>query len=223
MNTRFNRILFDYDGTLIIHDKANEATNVAKLIGLDEFYMPEFSRRLNEFFHKHYNIMGRKITYEVYLENLERHIKIYRKFGIPAKRLADAMTYNSNTNTVLANSAKETLEYLVSRGYQLCVFTNGFYNAQVENMKLKGIYDYFEKVYAWDDFFAKPDTRAYFRALAKTDPSTNVMVGDTMITDILPAKEIGIYTIGINVAGQDMTQGEPDRIISDLSELMYIL
>lgn len=222
MNTKFGRILFDYDGTLIIHDKENEGKQVAKLLNLGEWQTLEFEKRLRDYFTYHYVIHNRKITYDLHYANLQR---VFRpeELGTTVKDINDAITENSIVTTTLANNAKQTLEYLVDKGYQLCVFTNGFYAGQVANMKHKGIYEYFEKVYAWDGFYAKPDERAYYKALANTDPKRNVMIGDTLATDIIPAKKLGIYTVGINLENQDITQGAPDVIISDLSELRQIL
>jgi len=222
VNTRFNRILFDYDGTLIIHDKENEGRQVSKLLGLNEWQTVEFEKRLRDYLENHFVLHGVKITKRAHYENLQN---VFRpeEIGTTVKAIDDAITENSIVSTKLANNAKVTLEYLASRGYQLCVFTNGFYSGQVANMKYKGIYDYFEKIYAWDDFYAKPDKRAYQRALEKTAPSDNVMIGDTFATDILPAHEAGIYTIGINFDRKDLAPGLPDVIISDLSELMNIL
>ena len=222
MNTRISRILFDYDGTLIIHDKENEGRQVSKLLGFDEWQTLEFEKRLKDYLENHFVLHNVKITRRAHYENLQN---VFRPedIGSTVKAIDDAITENSIVSTKLADNAKETLEYLASRGYELCVFTNGFYAGQVANMKHKGIFEYFEKVYAWDNFYAKPDERAYFRALAKTDPKTNIMIGDTIATDIVPAQKLGLYTVGINLEGRDMTQGRPDVIISDLSELREIL
>ncbi|MBQ8044228.1 MAG: HAD family hydrolase [Clostridia bacterium] len=222
MNTRISRILFDYDGTLIIHDKENEGRQVSKLLGFDEWQTLEFEKRLKDYLENHFVLHNVKITRRAHYENLQN---VFRpeEIGSTVKAIDDAITENSIVSTKLADNAKETLEYLASRGYELCVFTNGFYAGQVANMKHKGIFEYFEKVYAWDNFYAKPDERAYFRALAKTDPKTNIMIGDTIATDIVPAQKLGLYTVGINLEGRDMTQGRPDVIISDLSELREIL
>ncbi len=222
MNTRFSRILFDYDGTLIIHDKENEGRQVSKLLGFDEWQTVEFEKRLKDYLENHFVLHGVKITKRAHYENLQ---KVFRpeEIGTTVKAIDDAITENSIVSTILANNAIETLDYLVSRGYELCVFTNGFYKGQVANMMHKGIYEYFEKIYAWDDFYAKPDERAYLRALAKTEPGRNVMVGDTIATDVVPAKKLGLYTIGVNLGNQDLTQVSPDRVITDLSELRQIL
>lgn len=222
MNTRFSRILFDYDGTLIIHDKENEGRQVSKRLGFDEWQTVEFEKRLKDYLRNHFVLHGVKITKRAHYENLQN---VFRpeEIGSTVKAIDEAITENSIVSTTLAANAKETLEYLASRGYQLCVFTNGFYKGQVANMMHKGIYEYFEKIYAWDDFYAKPDERAYYRALANTEPSRNIMIGDTIATDIAPAKKLGFYTIGVNLGDQDLTQDSPDRVITDLSELRQIL
>lgn len=222
MNTRFSRILFDYDGTLIIHDKENEGKQVAKLLGFNEWQTIEFEKRLKDYLENHFVLHNVKITRKAHYENLQ---KVFRpeEIGSTVKDIDEAINENSTVSTKLANNAIETLEYLAERGYELCVFTNGFYRGQVGNMMHKGIYKYFNRIFAWDDFYAKPDERAYYRALARTEPSQNIMIGDTITTDIIPAKKMGIYTIGINLENQAVTLACPDRVITDLSELTQIL
>lgn len=223
MTTKIDRVLFDYDGTLIIHDKENEGKQVGSLLGLKEEQMPEFERRLGIFFEKCYSLNNRKMTRAIYLMNMENVIRPSRDFGVTVKQLYDAIMENSKKTTMLANNAISTLEHLVSKGYQLCLFTNGFYDEQIESMKYKGIYEYFEKVYAWDGFYTKPDKRAFFRALAGTNPENNVMIGDSLSADIAPAKEFGMYTVGINISRFGDSNIHPDVVITDLSELKVIL
>lgn len=222
MTTKINRVLFDYDGTLIIHDAENEARRVANILGLDEEQITEFKKRLSIFFTNYFTATNRKMTYDLYLRNIRKVIKP-EEFGVTAEMFDDAIVENSKFTTTLANNAKETLEYLRDKGYQLCLFTNGFYNGQVASMKHKGIYDYFEKIYAWDDFYAKPDVRAFFRVLAGTEPEYNVMIGDSLKADIEPAKKLGIHTVGINMPNLDEVLIKPDWVITDLAELQVIL
>lgn len=223
MITTINRILFDYDGTLIIHDKENEGRQVAKLLGIHEDQIPEFEGRLAVYFEKYYVVNDCKMTYDIYLRNLDAAIWPYEVFGVTARQLDEAIRENSKVSTKLASNAEETLEYLASKGYQICLFTNGFYDAQTDNMKYKGIFEYFDKIYAWDDFYTKPDRRAFIRALSGTNPKHNVMIGDSLTADIAPAKAMGIYSVGINVGNAHESAIKPDLLISDLSELRTIL
>ena len=222
MNTKINRVLFDYDGTLIIHDKENEAKQVAAILGLSLEQLPEFEKRLGLFFENYFTVTNRKMTYDLYLRNIRKVINP-EEFGTTARQLDEAIGEKCKSTTSLAPNANEVLEYLAAKGYQLCLFTNGFYKGQVESMKLKGIYDYFEKIYAWDNFYAKPDRRAFIRALAGTEPENNVMIGDSLRADIEPAKSLGIYTVGINMPVSSEFYVKPDLVITDLVELKNIL
>lgn len=222
MNTKIDRVLFDYDGTLIIHDAENEARRVADILSIDEEQIPEFKKRLSIFFTNYFTATNRKMTYSLYLRNIQKVIKP-QDFGVTAEIFDAAIVENSKSTTTLASNAIETLEYLADKGYQLCLFTNGFYNGQVASMKHKGIYEYFEKIYAWDDFYTKPDVRAFFRALGGTAPEHNFMVGDSLRADIEPAKKLGIHTVGINMPVLDEVFIKPDWVITDLAELKNIL
>ena len=201
MTTKINRILFDYDGTLIIHDKQNQSKQIAQILNLPDIKTAEFIRRLNYFFETSFGrqyYANRKMSYDLYFHILniimEPHL-----FGITAQQLDVAINEKSKGWAKIEPTAKETLDYLTNKGYQLCVFTNGFWQSQVNNMKYHGLYEYFDRIYAWDDFYAKPDKRALIRALAGTEPKCNVMVGDSLTNDIVPAKARGVYTVGINI------------------------
>lgn len=226
MTTRFNRILFDYDGTLIIHDKNTEGEIIAKLLNIDEEKIPEFVKRLNYLFeisYGRYYYRNHKMTYELFYSLLERIMNPFGNFGITAKELDDAINYKSIYLTDLAPNAVEVLEYLSSKGYKLCVFTNGFYMPQAKNMREHKIYNYFERVYSWDCYYAKPDIRALYRALDGTNPKENVMIGDGITSDIIPAKRLGVYTIGYNIENIQRAKTLPDVVITDLAELKQIL
>lgn len=225
MTTRFNRILFDYDGTLIIHDKENEGRQIAENLNLPEELIAEFVKRLNLFFEtscgrQYYT--NKRMSYELYIAIIDTIIQP-KRFGITAKQLDIAINEKSKYDSKTEPTAKETLEYLVNKGYKLCILTNGFWKEQVENMKLHGLYDYFERIYAWDNFYAKPDKRALIRALAGTDMDRNIMIGDSLTNDIAPAKTLGVYTIGINIFERKKMAIVPDVRISTLSELKLFL
>lgn len=226
MTTKFNRILFDYDGTLIIHDADKQGVRIAEILDIDYELIPEFNNRLKVFFEspevrKYY--VGRKMTYELYYNIMEIVVGPLDKFGITAKQLDEAITEKSVNYARLAPNAIESLEYLKNKGYEICLFTNGFLKCQAGGMKKYGIYDYFERIYAWDGFYAKPDVRALRRALDGTEPIRNVMVGDDLISDIETAKKCGVYTIGINMRKVQGVKTRPDVIITDLADLKKIL
>ncbi len=225
MTTKINRVLFDYDGTLIVHDKGNEGRQIANILGLDEEKVPEFSERLKVFFEtscgrRYYK--NEKMTYDLYYSILNNMMRP-KDFGVTVEQLQQAINEKSKYSCKIEPTAKETLDYLLDKGYQLCIFTNGFFDAQVDNMKYNGFYDYFERIYAWDGYYAKPDRRALLRALAGTDPKNNMMIGDSITNDIAPGKAIGICTVGINMSDHHKKGIIPDYEITTLSELKKLL
>lgn len=226
MNTRFNRILFDYDGTLLIHDKETEGEVIARLLNLTDEKIPDFVKRLNNLFaiaygKEHY--ANKKMTYDLFYHLLEMAMNPQENYGVTPQELNKAINNKSIYLTELAPNAKEVLEYLKAKGYELCIFTNGFYKEQGDNLKEHGIFDYFERIYAWDNWYAKPDMRAIKRALAKTNPIKNIMIGDSISSDIIPAKKCGVYTVGINIGNLNEVQELPDLVITDLKQLQTFL
>lgn len=225
MTTKFNRILFDYDGTLIVHDKENEGKLIGQMLNLPEEQIEEFVKRIDHFFGTAYGkryYANKKMTYKLYYSIMNIMMKPW-DFGLTVEAIDAAINEKSKYDSVIEPTAKSTLEYLSKKGYQLCVFTNGFLYPQTDNMKYKGIYEYFDRIYAWDDQYAKPDIRAFERALAGTDPQNNIMIGDSLTSDILPAKSLGIYTIGINTSSNSSVDIKPDKCIKTLSQLKRIL
>lgn len=225
MSTKFNRILFDYDGTILIHDKENEGEQIAKILGLDEEQIPEFSKRLEYLFSTSYGkqyYSNRKMTYELYSYIIENIIRP-KMFGISVREFDDAVNEKCRTGAHITPHAKETFEYLMEKGYEICLLTNGFYSYQTQSMKYHGIFDYFERIYAWDGFYAKPDKRAFKRALAGTEPSSNIMVGDSITSDIIPAKEMGLFTIGVNLRDINNQKVQPHLTITDIAEIKNFL
>lgn len=72
----------------------------------------------------------------------------------------------------------------------------------------------------------KPDPEGIFKALEvlKSEPSRTLMVGDTSV-DILAGKAAGLITVGVTYgfAGRDINRYNPDYLIDDISEILYIV
>ena len=50
MSTKFKRILFDYDGTILIHKSEEQGAKIAKALGLNDEQTKVFSLQLADFF-----------------------------------------------------------------------------------------------------------------------------------------------------------------------------
>ena len=216
------RIIFDYDDTLIRHDTKKELMYMAEYLGLS--YNDEFHRQFSSF----YTEMGKwlprgKITRRKIESCIFNSIPLIWQNGMGLFEFFEAEKYKEEKLNLVIEGTEEVLEYLKQRGYYLCILTNGFQAEQANSLKLQGLSDYFERVYTWDDYYAKPDKRAFYRALANTQPEENVMIGNNILHDIIPAKEIGIYTFGIHLKDESKKLAMPDKELQSLIELKQYL
>ncbi len=216
------RLIFDYDDTIIKHNTSIELVYMAEYLKME--YNEEFIRQLTSFYShmSSWSAKG-KVTEEKFERCLFTEAPIFFEKGIGVREFLKAERYKDSKVNLTVEGVHELFEYLISNNYYLCILTNGFYNEQVESLKYQGLVQYFEKIYAWDNFYAKPDERAFLRALNGTDPIENIMIGNNIAHDILPAKKIGIYTFGVNLNKADYELGLPDIELNQLLELKSFL
>lgn len=216
------RIIFDYDDTLIRHDVDKELKLMAEYLNLE--YTKEFKRQLIEYYA---NMSHFKPNERITLRNFEEYayksLPLLAENNLSLSEIFDAERYKDEKLSLLTEGAKETLDYLVSKGYYLCVLTNGFMLEQYRSLKYQGLLPYFEKIYAWDSYFPKPNEKAFLRALAGTNPEENIMVGNSILHDIVPAKKLGIYTFGIHLNEKEKEITMPDVELNSLSDLKKYL
>lgn len=219
-----NRIIFDLDNTLIKHDFESENLIISKELGFENSI--EFKRQYSDMFKKHSSYINWKpITEEYFASVIENLMPILKINGKSGKDVLKAL-YDIKPGKLM-DGAKELLEYLYSKDYEIVALTNWFYKHQLMILHHLGISNYFEKMYAWDDYYAKPNRLAMMRALASTDPINNVIIGDDPIGDITTAKKCGIKTIGFNINHDDFKKcskiKEADVYITSLSEVKNYL
>lgn len=216
------RIIFDYDDTLIRHNIDVELKLMAEYLELD--YTKEFKQQFTSFY---LNMAlwdtKEKITMCKFENYLYETVPLFAQNSLGIAELFAAEEYKDKKLSLLTEGVEETLDYLVSKGYYLCVLTNGFLIEQYSSLKHQGLLSYFEKIYAWDNFYAKPDERAFLRALNGTKPEENIMVGNNLLHDIIPAKKLGICTYGIHLKNQGNNSVEPDVNLEKITDLKIFL
>ena len=222
MNSKKWKIIFDYDDTLIRHDSKRELEYVAEYLGLD------FTDELRWQFSSFYSQMGMwlpkgRVTKKVFGGLLFQIVPLLWQNNISLDEYFKAGEYKEKKIRLATDGVFELLEYLKRQGYYMCILTNGFWSEQTTSIKEQGLAEYFDAIYTWDHYYAKPDKRAFYRALAGTLPENSIMVGNNLLHDIIPAKEIGIYTFGVHLNYEKENSIMPHVELNNLLELKKYL
>lgn len=171
-------------------------------------------------------IEGTDVTYEAFVEK-----KIYfAKQNKPAD--LETIKFYGLTKTPWHKEDEklfpDTIECLkkLHRHYKIGIIANQSLGSK-ERLEKFGILKYINLIIASaEEGIAKPDKRIFEIALerAKCKPKEAAMVGDRLDNDIVPANEIGMYTIWIKQGNwknacprKDLEQ--PAMIVESLSEL----
>jgi len=128
------------------------------------------------------------------------------------------------TRTILFPHAKEILQYLADKNYELHLITNGFEKVQHSKLKYSGLDRFFREVITSEGSNSiKPNKEIFEYAFQKTnaDPGRSIMIGDTLDVDILGAINAGIDQVFVNHAGitGDI---QPTYTVTSLKELEKI-
>lgn len=102
------------------------------------------------------------------------------------------------SKTAMIDGARETLDYLASRGYRMGIVSNGFREVQYNKLKSSGIDGYFDIVVLSDDAgYNKPDRRFFDYALdrAGSRANKNIVIGDNLTADIKGAVDAGLDAV----------------------------
>jgi putative hydrolase of the HAD superfamily len=116
------------------------------------------------------------------------------------------------------------LQYLIDKGYQLHLITNGFEKTQHEKLKHCGLQIFFKEIITSESANSlKPQKEIFDYALNKAGakPDESIMIGDTLDVDILGAMNAGMDQVHVNFnnARQDI---KPTYTITTLNELKKI-
>lgn len=161
----------------------------------------------------------------------ERFARPLRIGGVPATEAeAMAVTFDKlyldslGQKTALIDGARELLDYLSARGYQMGIVSNGFREVQYNKLRSSDIDRYFDPVVLSDDAgINKPDRRFFEYAMerAGSHGMHNIIIGDNLTADIRGALDAGWEAIWFCRNRQNLDADEPKsyETIFSLKEL----
>ena len=115
--------------------------------------------------------------------------------------LGDAFLEINCAKTGVVEGAHDLLDYLKSRGYRLHICSNGFTEVQYRKLDMVGMSDYFDTIVLSEQAGVnKPSQKFFNYAFEKTKavPTSTIMIGDNLNTDIQGAMGVGLDTIYFN-------------------------
>ncbi len=146
---------------------------------------------------------------------------------IDAQVCEDRYRHYLGVGHYFVEGAEALLEYLAPK-YKLYLASNGVAETQYSRLESAGIGHYFEEIFISETTGHHKPEREYFdycfARIADFDPSTTLIIGDSLSSDILGGKNAGIHTCWCNWKGlPPRSDIVPDFEIHKLSELHEIL
>lgn len=213
---KIDTVIFDLDQTLL--DKDQSLCNFANY-QYEKFSLIRFIPDKNDFIEKFSELNNIVLPKEKVYEKL---IAIYNIEKSLYDKLLNDLNNNFHLHSVGFPGLHECLGELKERGYKLGMITNGRDFYQRNKVLALGISDYFNDIVTSGAVkIKKPDPEIFRIALTNLRSSSErcVFVGDSLKADVIPAKELGMFTI---LKCRD-TSTIPDVISDDLKEIPGIV
>ena len=145
---------------------------------------------------------------------------------ILARELGETFIRERRKRHIVYDDVLPTLEHFRQR-CSLGLLTNGAPDLQRAKLEESGLGFFFDTIVVSGDVgFGKPDPRIFKLILARLNakPEASVMVGNSLKSDVSPAKEIGMMTVWVNREGKVGDKSiVPNAEVADLAKLKDIL
>jgi putative hydrolase of the HAD superfamily len=206
---KYRHLFFDLDHTLWDFEANARATlsELYRTLNLQE-------RGINDFdlFHKNY-LVHNEMLWDRYRKGsikqdelrVKRMVLALLDFKIAdevlAKELSVLFLELLPTRTILFPHAREILQYLSGKGYQLHLITNGFEKTQHSKLKYSGLDIYFKEVITSEGSNSlKPEKEIFEFALSKSGAALHesIMIGDSIEVDVVGARNAGMDQVFVD-------------------------
>jgi putative hydrolase of the HAD superfamily len=227
---KYKHLFFDLDHTLWDFDANARATLQQLHIDLDLV-----SKGIHDFdlFYKNYLVHNEKLWARYrngYIKQEELRLKrmwlTLLDFKIAdeelAKQLNELFLQLLPGRTILFPDTKEVLQYLLDKGYQLHLITNGFEETQHSKLKYSGLTPFFREVITSEGSNSlKPQKEIFDYALRKAGAivEESIMIGDSLEIDVAGALNAGMDAVHVNFSGAVVEGVKATYVVTALKEL----
>lgn len=180
------RVIFDIDYTLLIpnYDKEKEFfRDCFPKVGL--YFSNHIGEILKEYEHTHLKYNKQELLH---------HLNQYSQVELDEMFLNQWFKFNVQLEKQNVDEARNLLEYLIGQNLDIVALSNWFTKAQKEKLRRVGLIDYFDEIYG-GDICLKPHSIAYKTAIGKHYPEECLMIGDSLLEDVIAPARMGLHTI----------------------------
>jgi putative hydrolase of the HAD superfamily len=230
--TKYKNIYFDLDNTLLDFE-TNARDTFREIFGLYNLWstITDFKKFVSAFSFYNEQLWEKYRSGQIKKETLKvkRFSLLLRRLKIPdnnnlSRLINDAYMEIMPQKSNVIKHAFEVLDYLKPK-YRLFILTNGFHEIQCAKLKNSGLKHYFSGIITSEDSDSlKPDRKTFEYALKSVNAkkSESLMVGDSLLVDVLGAKNFGMDQVFFNrkMISHHM---KITYEIKELKELMLIL
>ncbi len=225
---KYKTILFDIDDTLIDF-KVDQKIAFMKA-------MNEIGEKCTEEMYEDYNDINLSLWEELNKGNialeelfLKRFKIFFDKYGIKQ----DEAEFNNILNKMFQDTGtpikgvRETLDK-INNIYELVIVSNGPKDQQYHRLKNANFLKYFSKIFISEEMgYNKPDKKYFdivFSNIKNKEKSQILIVGDSISSDIIGGKKVGIDTCWYNINNKENNTGiKPEYEIKNFEELLQIV
>ena len=209
----YRTLLLDADGTILDFDRS-EAEAIRRTLSL--YQLPVTDEWVERYHQINDNLWKQLERGEISKSDL-RHVRFSRlleHYGAErnAHAMADTYVEELSSRAYLLPGALEACREL-AKTYRLYIITNGIAYVQRRRLASLPIQDYILKSYISEEVgYEKPDIR-YFQTVLKDipecDPSTALVVGDSLTSDMAGGIGAGLDTCWINPQNRPIPEHLP--------------
>lgn len=224
---KYTTLYFDLDNTLLDFSAA-EHSAIQKLFALhnlpcDEEKITKYSA-INQTWWERFE-KGEIKKSEIYAGRFNEYLNFYGLKGNPEKMADDYFDFLSEGYDLI-DGADRVLEYIKSKGYTICITTNGMSRTQYRRINNCSIKQYFDYIFVSEDAgHQKPEVEYFEYVMANTpekDKSKILVIGDSLSSDILGGIKFNVDTCWLNPKCKQGTP-KPTYEIANIMHLIEIL
>ena len=219
-------VLIDIDDTIFDFEKCSKNAFKKTLKKLDLSYEEKDFSYFNKV---NYILWSKQKLGEINIEEVFTHRSImmskYFELDIEKEIFNDLFVEFLYDEIEMVDGIEDLLSYLWDK-YQIYAASNGLYDMQVNRIKKSNLSKYFKDIFVSDKIgYEKPDERFFNKIMDITKYSNDdlIMIGDSIKSDIIGAKNSNIKSIYFNKENKKISDKNFTYQVKNLSEIKKIL